>query len=285
MWIFSLPLRKFATALIGMFMIAGNVIAETKAPRTVAQASKPFVVFDNMFYAHKPDLAGAGLIRSSVIYPHTEWKAAIAAGQLPDEASFKNAVKDRAAGCPGPVVIDIEYVYLSQTHHATDAEVKKHFRLFITLAKWAREAAPGHLVGYYGHGLFPEEPGAEYAAETKELVAAVDAFFPSLYTFGNKTPEQWKEKLQALMSKAHQIAPGKPVYPYLWAQYHEGPAKALEYLDGDLMKFELETARDCGADGVVMWSSSRFPWKDGPWCKELLKFVAEKPVCKSSVND
>lgn len=284
MWTVSL-LKSCAAVCIGLFIIAGNVIAETTTPRAGTQASKPFVVFDNMFYSRKPDLAAAGLIRSCVIYPHSDWKSAIAAGQFPDEASFKKAVQDRAAGCPGPVVIDIEYVFLSRRGKTTDAEVKRHFKLFIRLAKWAHEAAPGHMVGYYGHGLFPEEPGAEYAAETKELIAAVDGFFPSLYTFGNKTPAQWKEKLQSLMAKAHQIAPGKPVYPYLWSQYHEGAPKALEFLDGDYMKFQLETARDCGADGVVMWSSSRPAWKDdAPWSKALLSFVAHKPVCTSAVK-
>ena len=88
-----------------------------------------------------------------------------------------------------------------------------------------------------------------------------------------------QEKLQSLIAKAHQIAPGKPVYPYLWAQYHEGAPKALEFLDGDYMKFQLETARDCGADGVVMWSSSKPAWNDAPWSKALLKFVAGKPMC------
>jgi hypothetical protein len=276
--------KSLAAAGLAGLIFAGRVMAETPAPPASQTALRPFVVFDNMFYAQKPDLSAAGLIRSCVIYNRPEWKSAIAAGLLPDEASFKKAVELRAAGCPGPVVIDIEYVNLSQTHQTTDAEVKNHFKLFITLARWAREAAPGHLVGYYGHGLFPEEPGAEYASETRELIAAVDAFFPSLYVYGNQTPARWKEKLQFLVAKAHRIAPGKPIYPYLWPQYHEGAPRALEFVDGDYMKFQLETARDCGAAGVVMWSSSRFAWKDALWSQALLKFVAGKPVCHRAVK-
>ena len=193
-------------------------------------------------------------------------------------------MEKRAAGRPGPVVIDIEYVYLSTTHGTTDAEVKLHFELFITLARWAREAAPGHAVGYYGHGLFPEEPGREYTAETARLTAAVDAFFPSLYVHGNETPKKWQEKMQFLIQKAHQLAPGKPVYPYLWPQYHEGGPRALEFVDADYMKLQLATARDAGAAGVVLWSGRKPDWKDAPWLQAMLKFVADKPMCRSQVK-
>ena len=261
------------TALVSV----GTVTAQTGARLSAPPAGTPFIVFDNMAYAGKPDLSTNGLVPSCVIYNHAEMKTAIAAGQLPDEAAFKQLVKSRAAGRPGPVVIDIEYVFLSQTRGTTDAEVKQHFKLFITLARWAHEAAPGHCVGYYGHGLFPEEPGKEYAAEKQQLIAAVDAFFPSMYSFGNQTPAKWQEKLQFLLAQAHELAPGKPVYPYVWGQYHEGSPKALEFLDGDRMKWELETARDCGADGVVFWSGAKPAWKFEPCFQAMLKFVADKP--------
>jgi len=241
------------------------------------------MVFDNLSYANKPDLSGAGLIPSTVIYKRGEMKSAIAAGRLPDEAQFKETVKKRAAGRPGPIVIDIERLYLSQTHGATDAEVRFRFKLFITLVQWTHEAAPGHLVGYYGHGLFPEEPGKEYAAETRDLIAAVDAFFPSMYVHGSQTRAQWTEKMQYLMQQAREIAPGKPVYPYLWPQYHEGGPKALEFVDGNYWKYQLETVHNFGADGVILWSGTQ-AWKDAPWWQVTLRFVAAKPVCVRNVK-
>ncbi len=273
-----------AIACLVSLAVFGRVVVQTGTQPTPRPAPRPFVVFDNMAYANKPDLSTSGLIASCVIYYRGEWKTAVAAGQLPDEASFKAAVRSRSAGKPGPVVIDFEYVFLSKTRGTTDASVKAHFKLFITLAKWAHQAAPGHLVGFYGHGLFPEEPGREYAAETKALIAAVDAFFPSLYVHGNQTAAQWKQKLQSLVQQAHELAPGKPVYPYVWPQYHEGGPKALEFVDAGYMKFQLETARDCGADGVVFWSSNKPAWKDAPWLQALLQFVAGKPQCRSGVE-
>lgn len=270
-------------ASMAALLLAGTAVAQTGVGKAAAPAGKPFVIFDNMSYANKPDLTGVGLIPSSVIYKRGEMKSAIAAGRMPDEAVFKETVRKRVAGRPGPVVIDIERLYLSQTHGTTDEEVRFHFKLFITLAQWAHEAAPGHLVGYYGHGLFPEEPGKEYAAETRDLIAAVDAFFPSMYVHGSQTRAQWTEKIQYFMRQAREIAPGKPVYPYLWPQYHEGGPKALEFVDADYWQYQLETAHNFGADGVILWSGGQ-AWKDAPWVQVTLRFVAAKPVCVRNVK-
>src|SRR5215469_6669742 len=109
-----------------------------------ALAAAPFSVFDNMYYAHKPDLSAAGFTASSVIYTAGELKAAIAEHRMPDEAAYKAMVRAKSAGRPGPIVIDIEYVFLSRRAKTTDAEVREHFKLFITLARWTKEAVPGH---------------------------------------------------------------------------------------------------------------------------------------------
>ncbi len=269
---------------LALLILAGTVARPVGYAQSSTNTAQPFLVFDNMFYAGKPDFSTNGLIPNCVVYETSELKAAVAAGQLPDETAFKEKIKRLSLNRPGPIVIDIEYAYLSKNKKTTDAEVKQHFKLFITLAHWAHEAAPGHLVGFYGHGLFPEEPGKEYGAETKELLAAMDAFFPSLYSHGNQSPAQWREKLQFLIQQAHQIAPGKPVYPYIWAQYHEGGPKALEFLDADYLTFQLEAARTDGADGVVFWSGNKPAWTDRPWAQAMLKFVAAKPICKTAVK-
>jgi hypothetical protein len=259
---------------------AGVVRAEDVAGKA---AGRPFEIFDNMHYAGKPDWSGAGLVPNCVIYGTHAWKKLIEAGQMPDEAAYKELVRKSAAGQPGPIVIDVEYVFLSRTKGTTDEQVKQHFELFIKLAQWAHEAAPGHLVGYYGHGLFPEEPGPEYAVETKRLLAAVDAFFPSLYVYGDVPPAKWQEKLQTLVREARQIAPEKLVYPYLWAQYHEGRPKALKFVPADYVQFQLDQCRASGADGVVFWSGGKPAWtaamNDAPWLRTVLDFAAAKPVC------
>jgi len=238
-----------------------------------ASGTKPFVVFDNMpKEAGKGDTSAKGLVEC-VILP-IPWKVK---NEEADEAAFKAGVAKALADHPkiGLFVLDIEYVYLSGKDAA---EVKKHFQLFIHLAKWVHEAAPGHKVGYYGHGLFPEQPGKEYATETKELIAAVDAFLPSMYNF-NDNREAWKNKLKGYVEQAHRIAPGKPVCPYMWPGYHMSTKNALHLLSGDYWKFQLETARECGADGLIIWGNPKAHWSDkSTWWEETLNFMASKPM-------
>jgi len=264
------------------------VIAGAVAGLRAEPSGRPFLVFDNMHYRGKPDLTSQGFIPSSVIYEQKAWKEMIAAGQMPNEAEFKALVRTNCTNRPGPVVIDIEYVYLSQRKDTTDDQVRFHFKLFTTLAHWAHEAAPGHLVGYYGHGLFPEEPGREYAAETRELLKSLDAFFPSLYVHGTQTPEQWRQKLELLLQQARQIAPEKPVYPYVWGQYHEGGPHALEFVSAEYEQFQLDNCMKYGADGLVYWSGGRPPWtpemEAAPWFQTVVRFLAAKPQAKGAVK-
>jgi len=248
-------------------LIAGESRAKPQAEHAVAP--RKFVVFDNIGYAGKPHTRAAGLINCNIIYDsRTIWKDQ--ANRIPDEAAFKKAVIKRACK-PGPIVIDIEGVKLSGNRK----EVEEHFRLFMNLVKWVHEAAPGRTVGYYGHGLFPERAGKEFASEAKRLAEAVDAFFPSMYTFKDDRVA-WKNKVDDLIQRAHELTPGKPVYPYIWPQYHRGASKQLQFIDGAYWKFQLDTVRKCGARGVVIWSSESPGWNaKAEWWQATLKFISK----------
>ena len=121
------PNHQSTNALMKKLLVLACLAASTFAGKAAGQNTNspakpdnsPFLVFDNMAYAGKPDLSTNGLIPSCVIYYRSDWKKAIAAGRLPDENSFKEAVRSRSAGKPGPVVIDIEYVkpFQNSRHH------------------------------------------------------------------------------------------------------------------------------------------------------------------------
>lgn len=253
-----------------------------------AQPAKSFTVFDNLHYAEKPDTATFGIANCNIIYGHL-WPApkrikttaptVPGDSQLNDDAPLPNALmepafKAEAEKCgqkPGPIVLDFEAHQLSGKPEL----VLPHFAAYESLVRWTKEAAPGHLVGYYGHGLFPEQPGKRYQAEAAKLADLVDAFFPSMYVFGDDRAA-WQKKAAALVAQAHRLAPGKPVCFYLWPQYHEGSPKALQFVSGDYWLWQLETARKVGADGVVMWSSNSPAWNpEAEWWQATLKFLKE----------
>jgi hypothetical protein len=260
--------------IIGFLTLAGFQSLETCAAETglapnetSTATAKPFMVFDNMPKAAKMDGAAAGMAPCTII--GIPW---IETNRVADVDALKAKVREivkhpKYAHQPGLLVLDIEYVH--------------DFRLFINLAKWVHEAAPGHPVGYYGHGLFPERPSKEQQAEADELAATVDAFLPSMYNFDDNR-EGWKNKLTALVQQAHRIAPGKPVYPYMWPGYHGGTRKAMRLLTGDYWKYQLETARECGADGLVIWGNPAAHWDDkSTWRQDTLDFIASKPIVES----
>jgi hypothetical protein len=257
----------FATVLFQTCDIAGAAESGTSQISTSSVPAKAFVVFDNMPPQAKMDGPAAGMAPCDII--RIPWKEK---NKAPDEEAMKTKVREivqqpKYANQPGLLVLDIEYVH--------------DFRLFINLVKMVHEAAPGHPVGFYGHGLFPEQPGKGQQADAKELAADVDAFLPSMYNFDDNR-EAWRRKLTALVNEARRIAPGKPVYPYMWPGYHIGTRKALHLLSGNYWKFQLETARSCGADGLVIWGNGGAHWNDkSTWREDTLNFLASKPTVES----
>ncbi|MCE5267739.1 MAG: hyaluronidase [Planctomycetaceae bacterium] len=266
--------RTAATGFLLSVVVLSAYVTEASTPRQ-------FVVFDAMGYG-QPDTSRYGMIRFVCFYyrlPGDKDKhlaptmKAFSAGTLPPKADFIAAVQKHASRRTGPIVLDIEGIPLS----GDPKVVKPRFTLFATLAKWAKEAAPDRIVGYYGHGLFPERPAKQYKAEAKELAAPVDAFFPSMYVF-NDNREAWRKKLADVVAEARRIAPGKPVYPFVWPQYHDGTPQQFQFVTGEYWRWQLDTIRQCGADGVVLWGARRYPnahvWNEqADWWQETLRFM------------
>lgn len=219
-----------------------------------AQAERPFPVYDNMFYRQKPNTAQEGLVASNILYEGDIWPHGQNYGVLPDRNSFEATVRAHSAS-PGPLVLDIEKLPLKGP-----PEVARHnMETLARLADWAHETAPGKIIGFYGTNTLSRvaQPDLEYA---RELARHVDAFFPPMYTF-DEDQTAWAKRAEASAAEARALGPGKPVYFYLWPQYHDGTPKQFQFIDGVYWKFQLETAYRY-ADGVVVWSPSRYDWDD-----------------------
>jgi hypothetical protein len=212
-----------------------------------------------MSYKEKPDSTQFGLIPSNVLYEDKIWPNHQQVGVLPDHDAFIALVK-KTTGNAGPLVIDIESLSLR-----TRPEVARHnAETLAKLADWAHEAAPGKVIGFYGTNTFSDIPQPNFTA-ARELAKHVDAFFPPLYTFDDDRA-RWEKRAQNSLQQSHDLDPQKPVYFYIWPQYHVGSARALRYVDGSYWKFQLETARRY-ADGIVIWGSRTYVWnpRSGWW--------------------
>jgi len=156
---------------------------------------------------------------------------------------------------PGPIVLDIEKLPLKGSPDI----IRQHLHVLATLADWTRADAPGETVGYYGYNTLTGVSPAD-RSDAQELARHVDAFFPSMYTFDDNHAA-WATRAQAEAAEDRAFAASKPVFFYLWPQYHEGTPKQFQYVDTAYWTFQLETSyRD--ADGIVLWGPSRFPWDE-----------------------
>jgi len=106
--------------------------------------------------------------------------------------------------------------------------------------------------------------------------------FPSMYTFDDNQAA-WATRAASEAAEDRALASGKPVFLYLWPQYHDGTPKQFQYVDTAYWKFQLNTAyRD--ADGIVLWGSSHFPWDEASgWWAATLDFIRQVGSAKPPV--
>ncbi len=238
------------------------------APSATPARPRAFPVYDNMFYIGKPDTKKHGLIPSNIIDEAHIWPHGQNYGVLPSRSAFDAIVAAHMSN-PGPIVLDIEKLPLK----GSPDTVRQHLQVLATLADWTRADAPRTTVGYYGYNTLTAVPPAD-RAYAQELARYVDAFFPSMYTFDDDRTS-WAARAEAEASEDRALAAGKPVFFYLWPQYHDGTPKQFQYIDAAYWKFQLDTAYR-HADGIVLWGPSRFNWDEtSGWWKTTLEFVRE----------
>jgi hypothetical protein len=229
---------------------------------------RSFPVYDNMSYIGKPDTKRFGLIASNLIDEGLIWPHGQNYGALPSRAAFGAIVAGHKAN-PGPIVLDIEKLPLK----GSSSTIRQHVHVLATLADWTRTDAAGKTVGYYGYNTLSGVPPANrpYA---QELARHVDAFFPSMYTFDDNR-EEWAARASTEAAEDRALAAGKPVFFYLWPQYHDGTPKQYQYIDAAYWQFQLETAYGI-ANGIVLWGPSRFHWDEtNGWWAATLEFLGQ----------
>jgi hypothetical protein len=250
-------------ALLGLSS-TGAALAHQRALASCPQA---FTLYDNTHYADL-NLEQYGLIKSNVLYEDAASKQAIAAGQVPDETTFKTRLAQQDQN-PGPVVLDFEDLYLT----GSPATAAFHAQVLTLLATWAHQAAPGKVIGYYG---LLGHTDLHYLPLAQQLAPLQNAFFPSMYTFDDDR-SAWRQRLLGDLRLAQEIAPGKPVYPYIWPQYHEGTPKALQYLSASYWRLQLRTIRRYAA-GAVIWSGGG-PNGSDQWVAATARFITQIASC------
>ncbi len=220
-----------------------------------------------MLYSRKPGAEDLGLNRLYMIYAGNVWRK----GQSRDEPIEHQVRATVREVPPGSLVcVDIEHWPVK------GPETVDSIRKLIAVMVWIRDERPDLKLGYYGvlptRDYWRALKGREHsdyqkwAQENKrleELARHVDVIFPSLYTF---YPDRhgWEKYARANLEQARIY--NKPVYPFLWPQYHNsGQHLKGQYLDTDDWANELRLCYEL-ADGIVIWGGWKKTWNDqAPW--------------------
>jgi hypothetical protein len=197
-----------------------------------------------------------------------------------------------------PVVIDIEH-WPTDIRTASEEAVTESLQKLIEVLDWMRDERPTLKLGVYS--LLPvrdywvpvtylkakQDPSTprgkidqlardydRWSRATdfvrERLAAKVDFVCPSLYTFYDDEAG-WELYARANLEESHKA--GKPVYPFLWMQYHGETGVGGKFIGADVWRRQLDVCRS-HADGVVIWGGWKRRWdENAPWWQATEDFV------------
>jgi hypothetical protein len=251
----------------------------TTVPSPPAPVIQPkcFQLVDSTLYANKPNLYAMGFRAAPTTNPFEWWKESPGMSQ-------EDVIKMHATEVGGqPVMFDYE---------------EASYQTLTNLYTWMREGGDTGQIAYYGAlpirdywravGAFGPAAYKQWQAENDArapLVSEVAMLFPSLYTFYTNQP-QWVTYAKANLSEARRISQGKPVYPFIWPQYHNSnPSVGLQFIDPAFWTLEMQTIYDSGdADGMTLWGGWDFvndrpaQWDESaPWWQATKAFIKTIP--------
>ncbi len=258
------------------------------------EAHTEFIVFDASKYSHKPSefrqLTHPAYILSAWALFELPPVSDYHPNELPSEKRVRGLL--RLLPKKAHVIIDLEWYSIRPEN--TDQEINSGIKKLLTILNWIKEERTDVKVGYYG--IIPRNdwqiaypahgPGSAYYQswadhnnKLESLAAAADFLAPSIYTYHTRNvqnppfPNLWENYIRLTIKESRRLSGGKPVYPFMWPQYHESNKEGLAgtYLSGDDWKYQLEIVRET-ADGLVLWGGTS-EFNHGQWWLEMKRFL------------
>jgi hypothetical protein len=241
-------------------------------------------VVDATLYLEKPDEIRVWLREAPIFYVRGIWSSSDIQAD-PSEALLREQLASFSS--PRDLILDLEHWDLS----GTEAAVRESIRKYKLLAAMTKKLLPRTRIGYYGvvpaRDYWRAQKGAgskeyqqwqRYDDIVAEVVPSVDVLYPSLYTFYDDVLG-WDKYLVANVDEARRVANGRPVYVFLWPEFHDSSALKGQFLSAKFWRHQLEFA--CSrADGIVIWGgwdtriNRKRVWDPkAPWWLETMKFL------------
>ena len=252
-----------------------------------------FRVFDGTMYANRPDLQAFGMEPALVPTAYFWWRPGESREQPPSQRSVRAWVEDQPVR-DAVLAIDLEWWPV----RGTPAQVRQSVNRYRELLALTRNAGYTGPIGFYAVppvGDYWRAIRAENSTQYREwreendavadLAADVDVLFPSLYTFYDD-PARWERYAIANIRESRRLAPGKPVYAFIWPQYHDSNSDlGLDWIPEEAWGRQLSVLAQ-HADGVVIWGGWNFSrrrplnWNENaPWWRATREFLAQTRLC------
>lgn len=260
-----------------LFMLAALLLAVSALSPPCADAGASFPVFDALLYKNKPDLAQYGLSPLRMVYAQEIWAGA----ESRDNPNTAKIAEVAGKIVPGSLVcVDIEHWSVTGRTSAVKESIAKYATV-MSVMKWN---SPTVKAGFYGvlpirdywraigsKGKKGFDEWRRQNLKIRQLADSVDVVFPSLYTL-YADQSGWEEYAIRNLQEARKY--GKPVYAFLWPQYHDMNKQLKgQYIPVDFWRLQLETCRKY-ADGIVIWGGYQQQWdENAPWWVETRKFM------------
>ena len=119
----------------------------------------------------------------------------------------------------------------------------------------------------------------------------VDIIFPSFYAYDTDT-SAWRKMVDSTVSAVKRYyGATKPIYAYIWPQYHDGSAYNLQFIDTVSWKFQLKILKS-RTNGCVIWTSNKdangniINWNENmPWWLATKSFMVTNGLVPPLVFD
>ena len=252
-----------------------------------------FRLFESTAYLNQDEMYKVGFVPIEEIGTQflwgvsKDWNNDKSASKLPPKSQVCKVIRsiDRKHKW---VILDIEHWSLS-TKWVSEDVVNENVQKYVKVIQWARECGPNFKFGYYGQVPISDHQSVlnkskindwvHQHSRLKPIIDVVDALFPSLYT-SYENYNIWETLATEYIKIARELAGGKPVYVYLWPQYHPGVKdKKYEFIDKTYWRRQLELSYKL-ADGIVLWGGwkdGRMKWDDNAaWWVETKIFIEDK---------
>jgi hypothetical protein len=271
-----MEIRTRRALLSSLCLLGAAGYAAANSPKASRPAPRGFLIFDGLLYSPMPDLRALGMPK--LLGAGSTWSKNVSHDQV-DPAGIKSAV-EYLRGLTRNYYFDLEeWRLLGVPREEVDANIDKLART----ADIARQTAPEMKFGFYG--VAPRSPYWSVLLNKKDeleelwttnrrsaiIASRVDYLFPSLYTFYDD-PSGWELVALATLKEARQY--GKPVYPFLWPEFHDSNVKLVgTQIPPEFWRRQLELCRQ-HADGLVLWGGFTRLWdEEAPWWVETKSFV------------